>query len=186
MAYALRDGPSHLGGCEFTPLYHLQGTSQFQNFLHHYRMQSDTNKLLQIGVAWAQHQLSMSEPILWDTISVLPHLEARWLPFLCSYLGATGLCLQLYYTEVYPPQRKHDQHIMSTVIHSNAFKPHKIKHINYCRLYLGVTTLSDITLADDKTVDPHMKSGNISLLSSSAKQLLTKQGCPNQKSWKTW
>eukprot|EP00957_Ditylum_brightwellii_P087727 6680444-Ditylum_brightwellii.AAC.1 len=31
-----------------------------------------------------------------------------------------------------------------------------------------------------------MRSGNISLLSSSAKQLLTKQGCPNGKSWKTW
>eukprot|EP00957_Ditylum_brightwellii_P205321 15343346-Ditylum_brightwellii.AAC.1 len=31
-----------------------------------------------------------------------------------------------------------------------------------------------------------MRYGNISLLSSSAKQLLTKQGYLNQKSWKTW
>ena len=70
---------------------------------------------------------------------------------------------------------------MSTVINSNAFKPHKIKHINYCRHYLGVTMLSNITLADGETLDPYMRSGNISLLSSSAKQ-----GCPSWKSWKTW
>eukprot|EP00957_Ditylum_brightwellii_P210622 15365186-Ditylum_brightwellii.AAC.2 len=75
---------------------------------------------------------------------------------------------------------------MSTVVNSNAFKPHEIRQINYCRLYLGVTVLSNITLADSETLDPHMRSGNISLLSSSAKQLLSKQGCPSQKSWKTW
>eukprot|EP00957_Ditylum_brightwellii_P149672 11397946-Ditylum_brightwellii.AAC.1 len=40
------------------------------------------------------------------------------------------------------------------------------------RLYLGVTMLSGITLADGETLDPHMRSGNRSLLSSSAKQLL--------------
>eukprot|EP00957_Ditylum_brightwellii_P121395 9257856-Ditylum_brightwellii.AAC.1 len=39
MAYAIQDGPSHLGGCEFTPL-----------------MQSDTKKLLQIALTWANHQ----------------------------------------------------------------------------------------------------------------------------------
>eukprot|EP00957_Ditylum_brightwellii_P206812 15350109-Ditylum_brightwellii.AAC.1 len=185
MAYVIQDGPSHLGGCKFTPLYHLQGSSQIQNFLCHYRMQSNTKKLLQIAVTRAQHQFGMSEPILWGISSMLLHLEARWLPSLHSYLGATGLCLQLSYTGAYPPQREHDQHIMPIVINSNAFKLHEIKRINYCRLYLGVTTLSDTTLADGETLDPHMRSGNISLLSSSAKQLLAKQGCPNQNSWKT-
>eukprot|EP00957_Ditylum_brightwellii_P027664 2091062-Ditylum_brightwellii.AAC.1 len=40
--------------------------------------------------------------------------------------------------------------------------------------------------SDGETLDPHMRSGNRSLLSSSAKQLLAKQGHPNWKSWKTW
>eukprot|EP00957_Ditylum_brightwellii_P154524 11759791-Ditylum_brightwellii.AAC.1 len=75
---------------------------------------------------------------------------------------------------------------MSAVINSNAFKSHEIKCINYCGLYLGVTTLSDITLTDGETLEPHMRSGNIFLLSSSAKQILAKQGHPNQKSLKTW
>eukprot|EP00957_Ditylum_brightwellii_P096574 7355284-Ditylum_brightwellii.AAC.1 len=117
-------------------------------------MQSDTQKLLQIAVVWAQHQSGISEPILWDTISMLPHLEARWLPSLHSYLCVTGLNLQLSYTGIYPPQHKYNQHIMSTVINCKAFKLHKVKHINYCRLYLGATTLSDITLVDGEILDP--------------------------------
>eukprot|EP00957_Ditylum_brightwellii_P107618 8210645-Ditylum_brightwellii.AAC.1 len=70
MAYVIQDRPSHLGcceftplyhmqgsgGCEFTPLYHMQGSSKNQNFLHHYRTQSDTQQLLQIAVTWDQHQ----------------------------------------------------------------------------------------------------------------------------------
>eukprot|EP00957_Ditylum_brightwellii_P059505 4517763-Ditylum_brightwellii.AAC.1 len=42
-----------------------------------------------------------------------------------------------------PPQCVNDKQIMTTVIDSNTFKPHEIKRIKYCRLYLGVTTLSD-------------------------------------------
>eukprot|EP00957_Ditylum_brightwellii_P064777 4915494-Ditylum_brightwellii.AAC.1 len=67
MTYVIQDCPIHLGGCKFTPLYHIQGSSQIQNFLCYYRMQSDTKKLPQVVVAWAQHQSGMSEPILWDT-----------------------------------------------------------------------------------------------------------------------
>eukprot|EP00957_Ditylum_brightwellii_P209580 15362327-Ditylum_brightwellii.AAC.2 len=68
-----------------------------------------------------------------------------------------------------PPQHINDQHIMTTIIDSNTCKPHKIKIIDYYRLYLGVTTLSGVTLADGMTLDSHMQSGNISFLSSSAK-----------------
>eukprot|EP00957_Ditylum_brightwellii_P121363 9255401-Ditylum_brightwellii.AAC.1 len=83
MAYAIRDGPSHLGGCEFTPPYHMQDTSQIQNVLQHYRTQSDTKKLLQIALAcWAEHQAGIAEFILWDPTTQLPHLEARWIPSL--------------------------------------------------------------------------------------------------------
>eukprot|EP00957_Ditylum_brightwellii_P193114 14703647-Ditylum_brightwellii.AAC.1 len=91
VAYIVQYDPSHLGCCKFTPLYHMQGSSQIQNFLLHYRIQSDTTKILQIAVTWVQQQSGMLEPILWDTNSKLPHIEAKWLPSLCSYLGAAGL-----------------------------------------------------------------------------------------------
>eukprot|EP00957_Ditylum_brightwellii_P120989 9227727-Ditylum_brightwellii.AAC.1 len=58
--------------------------------------------------------------------------------------------------------------------------------MNYCQLYLNITTLIDITLADRNTLDPHMWSGNRSLLSSKLKHLKTKQQHPGSTSWKIW
>eukprot|EP00957_Ditylum_brightwellii_P030668 2324186-Ditylum_brightwellii.AAC.2 len=58
----------------------------------------------------------------------------------------------------------------------------ELKKLNYYRVYLSVTTLSDIMLASRMTLDPHMRSGNLSPYSSSTKQLKAKQACPNRSS----
>eukprot|EP00957_Ditylum_brightwellii_P204699 15340450-Ditylum_brightwellii.AAC.1 len=63
--------------------------------------QSNTKKLLQIVLAWVQHQTDIGKSILHDTTTPLPHLEARWLPSLQMYSGASGLKLDLGYTGVY-------------------------------------------------------------------------------------
>eukprot|EP00957_Ditylum_brightwellii_P136934 10442961-Ditylum_brightwellii.AAC.2 len=75
---------------------------------------------------------------------------------------------------------------MNAAIHSHQFTAIEIKQINNCRLYLGITMVSDITLADGCTLDPHMKAGNESLISSSSKQLQSKQARQNRTSWKLW
>eukprot|EP00957_Ditylum_brightwellii_P199182 15183397-Ditylum_brightwellii.AAC.1 len=72
------------------------------------------------------------------------------------------------------------------VVQSNEFTPIEIKKINYCREYLGVTTLDDITLADGCTLDPHMRSDNLSLFSSTTTLLKAKQQHPNRTGWKLW
>eukprot|EP00957_Ditylum_brightwellii_P182581 13907666-Ditylum_brightwellii.AAC.1 len=118
MVYAIRDGPSHLGGSEFTPLHYLQGIQQIQNFVRHFSTLSDTQCLLHISFAWMQHQSGWQTSLLKDTTSVLPHVEARWLPSLCGYLGSYGFSFNLSYTGVYPLQRVNDYHIMNAVIHS--------------------------------------------------------------------
>eukprot|EP00957_Ditylum_brightwellii_P001338 104837-Ditylum_brightwellii.AAC.1 len=82
MAYAIHDGPSHLGGVEFTPFYHLQGIQQVQNFLQYYRSNSNTSKLLQVTVAWLQYQSGWEVSVFEDTTMPMPHIESRWLPSL--------------------------------------------------------------------------------------------------------
>eukprot|EP00957_Ditylum_brightwellii_P043758 3318018-Ditylum_brightwellii.AAC.1 len=77
MAYAIRDSPSQYGEAEFTPLYHIQGIQQTENFLTHYCAVSDTQTLLQVAVAWVQHQSGWHKLILQDTTTVLPHVEAK-------------------------------------------------------------------------------------------------------------
>eukprot|EP00957_Ditylum_brightwellii_P109998 8390656-Ditylum_brightwellii.AAC.1 len=64
---------------------------------------------------------------------------------------------------------------MTTAIHSLLFSPLELRKLNYCRVYLGVTMLSDNTLADGSTLDPHMRSSYVLLYSSSIMQLKAKQ-----------
>eukprot|EP00957_Ditylum_brightwellii_P185620 14132960-Ditylum_brightwellii.AAC.1 len=75
---------------------------------------------------------------------------------------------------------------MTTVVQSNEFALIKIKKINYCREYLGVTTLADITLADGCTLDLHIQSGNLFLFSTTTTQLKAKQQHLNRTGWKLW
>eukprot|EP00957_Ditylum_brightwellii_P183400 13970454-Ditylum_brightwellii.AAC.1 len=76
MAYVIRDGPSHLGGSEFTPLYHLQGIQQIQNFIRHLRTPSEAQRLLHTALAWMQHQSGWETSLLKDTTFTLQHVES--------------------------------------------------------------------------------------------------------------
>eukprot|EP00957_Ditylum_brightwellii_P088912 6770677-Ditylum_brightwellii.AAC.1 len=72
------------------------------------------------------------------------------------------------------------------VVQSNEFTPIEIKKTNYCKEYLGVTTLAAMTLADGCTLDAHMRSGNILLFSSTTTLLKAKQQHPNHIEYKLW
>eukprot|EP00957_Ditylum_brightwellii_P090804 6914495-Ditylum_brightwellii.AAC.1 len=69
---------------------------------------------------------------------------------------------------------------------SGKFKCKEVKCINYCQMYLSVTTIVDITLASGKHLDPHMISGTKSLYSSKSIHMDINQAAPGQASWTTW
>ncbi len=85
-----------------------------------------------------------------------------------------------------PPQREHDVHIMDRVIDSGKFKPREIRMVNYCRLFLGVTTVSDVSTADGKDIDRTMFLGYPSLLASQTKWMKAEQDQPYEASWVLW
>ena len=72
---------------------------------------------------------------------------------------------------------------MSKVCISGEFTDKEIQRINYCQMYLSVTTLADIILTDEKSLDTHMYKGNKSLLSSSSKHMNIHQERPSDTSW---
>ena len=90
-------------------------------------------------------------------------------------MGKHGLSFDLKYTGLYPKQRINNNYIMIYKVLSDKFTLVKIKKLNYCRIYLRVTTVSDITLADGRTLDPYFRSRNESLYSSKSEQLQAEQ-----------
>eukprot|EP00957_Ditylum_brightwellii_P113814 8677198-Ditylum_brightwellii.AAC.1 len=72
---------------------------------------------------------------------------------------------------------------MPKEIASGKFKDKDIQWINYCRIYLNVTTIADVTLASGKQLDPNMYNGERSLYSSMATHMKINQQTPGPVSW---
>eukprot|EP00957_Ditylum_brightwellii_P160580 12225158-Ditylum_brightwellii.AAC.1 len=121
--------------------------------------------------------------ILEDVNSCLPQFEVQWLKALRRYLKWSNSQLELEKTYVYTLQRINDEHIMPKIIASGRFKDKDIQRINYCQIYLNVTTIADVTLANGKQLDTHMYKGRRSRFSSVATHMKINQQKPGPASW---
>ena len=136
--------------------------------------------------SWAQYGVGTSQPLLTDVTSKWPHFEAKWFRSLRQYLRNIGGEIRLKDTYVPRTQRKHNVFLMDIVLSSKKFGPASIRRINYCRLYLNVTLLSDITRPDGSRLDKAAYDGNLTQLLSTNPGLSVNQPKPNNKAWQEW
>jgi hypothetical protein len=83
----------------------------------------------------------------------------------------------------YPIQREHGFHIMDCALESGRFKPPEVRMLNYCRLFLGVTNISDVATAGGKEIDRTTFLGNPSLIAGPTKWMKAEQAKPYAASW---
>jgi hypothetical protein len=151
---AILYGPLTLGGTSFCSLFVQQGVSQVMMFIRHWRKHSRvTGKLFRIAISWFHSQVDVSFSILEQVHHPLPHLESKWLLSLRSFLAKLKAKLHLDKSYLPALQRLHDAFIMDVVQSSGKFTPTEICKINYCRLYLNVVTISDLTNINGRTLD---------------------------------
>jgi hypothetical protein len=148
--------------------------------------QSHQGKLVRVALQWAQYCVGTGRAILEDTTTSLPHLESEWITSLRNYLRIINGKIQVDQTGVPPHMRENDQYLMDIVIQQQKYKPHQIKRINYCRLYLNVTTVSEITNARGDMIDPAMMNGNRESTISKPKWQGVNQQKPDRVSWNLW
>ena len=180
-------GPAYLGGTDFFHLYDDQGHGQVSTFLKSWRTpNSHAGQMLRITVAWAQYCIGTSTSFLANTAQKLPHLESTWLAGLREYLHAVGGTLELDHNYVAPLQREHDQLIMDIVLQSNKFQPQQIRFVNYCRLYLRVLTLSDISNANGTQLLDGIYRGHASSIKTNTSWNHVHQQRPGPRAWDQW
>eukprot|EP00957_Ditylum_brightwellii_P001514 118194-Ditylum_brightwellii.AAC.1 len=75
---------------------------------------------------------------------------------------------------------------MPKVIASGRFKDKEIQRINYCWMYLNVTTIANVTLACGKQLNPHMYKGERLMFNSVATHMNIHQHKPGPVSWGVW
>ena len=194
-------GPLYLGGASLFHLYDDQGYGQIRTFLKFWRTpNSKPGMLLRIAYAWAQFTVGTSISILQGSGTTHPHLnipmkgigakhphlESKWIASMRDYLRGVGGYMTLDTSYIPPLQRQNDLFLMDLVLDSVQFKPCDIRRINYCRLYLNVLLLSDITTASGREIDEAMYNGNRNKLCSYTNHISVHQARPGEKAWKQW
>jgi hypothetical protein len=135
----------------------IQSEGQICLFIKHWRTNCIISKTLRIATAWCQWQSGLSTSFIFDIDTPLPHLEARWFKSLREGLGKSSFKMHLHKTYVLPPERSNDVYLMEwAVLHSELSTKGAILILNYCRLYLHVTTISELFNAAGTDILPYM------------------------------
>lgn len=153
-ARAIIYAPTTYAGGGFIPWYLLQGEGQVANFLKHWRTNTIVSKALKLAVCWSQWQAGTSTSIFQDVFTPLPHLECRWISSVRAFLTTIQGEIRLDSTHVMEGERRYDIHIMDYAQNCGLFTQDDIVILNYCRLFLHLTTVSEMLDADGRSIIP--------------------------------
>ena len=183
---AITFGPTKYGGLDFRDLKIKQGVESLRLIMRHLRFPGQPQQMLLITLDQLQHNSGLSIPLLEDPYVPAPHLEGLWIPQVRSFLRHIQGSLQIADLTIQPLQRQNDFFIMDAAVHCSFLSSSDVKRVNYCRLYLQLLTLSDMTNAQGKRLAPGIRQG-IHLWSQS-KSILREvhQERPDEASWMIW
>jgi hypothetical protein len=142
--------------------------------------------MIRIALYWAHFCARVSFPILESTNVPLPHVEAKWPMSLQQYLNDTQGSFQIQYPGVPNKMRDHDEYIMDIAMNMSKLKPGHLRRINYCRMYLNVTTISDITNATGDIIDAAAFEGRREYTQAKNTWNRVHQHKPDKNSWSLW
>lgn len=166
------------GGYGFLCLYAEQGLLSTQMFIKFWRFNSHISLVLKPTYHWAQYQTGTSSSFLFDVDNKLPHLESKWLGQLRTFLVLIGGKLVLDNPNMIKLQSHRDNFIMDQVLALKHFSTGEIKKINYCRLYLNVTLVSNVAMSCGKRINSEALTGDRKSFRSCLQYLFCKQQKP--------
>jgi hypothetical protein len=176
-----------LNGGSLRPFATEQGVAQVQYLYKHWSSTLQLNSVQRIAVSWTQFHTGVGWSILYDVKTPLPHfVKSHWLRSLRNFYCSIQGRLWLNVTYVPALQRNYDTFIMDHVLQSQLFTAQQIRRINYCRLFLQVVTVSNMTNASGNRLFNGMLSGDTKDILSETMWHYTHQGRPNSNTWKLW
>lgn len=180
-------GPTSLGGLGFPHIAHMQTATKLTHIIKNVRGDTSLGRTFRIMMENAQIQAGIEEQIL-ATTKQIRYIESTWIISLQEKMQAiqAELSIEDYWTPSL--KRVNDVMIMDRVQTMNL--PNiDVRRINYCRLYLRVTSLSEICSSDGKTIMRKYKTCNQTTSTTMRRQSNLEwphQNNPNEQSWKLW
>ena len=178
-------GPSRYGGQGFHNLRYEQGIQAIILLIRTLRSPGQPQQKFLITLDRQQAQSGFSKPLLQYPALRAPHLEGYYTTMIRNFLKTQRASIDIAGLEVYPSLRLNDQHLMDIASNSK-FSAASLRRINYCRLYLEVTTISDITSPKGKQFLPGILEGERSIHLSTSAGIPSFQARPDESSWLIW
>lgn len=179
-------GPQQIGGAGFRHLNVEQGVLQVAFFLRHIREKSQLGQLFRCIISWLQLSIGVSFSVFASPQVILPHMEAKWLAPMHNFLAEQNLSIQLDHGGVPLIQQENDSYIMDFILASNHYSPAEIRRLNYCRIYLNVVTISDLTMPDGVNINKSVRDCCPDIQSSRTAILGIIQERPSGNKWRLW
>jgi hypothetical protein len=144
--------PTSLGGMNVIHLETEQAVGHTKLMVSHLRKEDEVGRMLQTSIDQLQIQAGTS----WAVLSRHGNKARMYVDPCYAYhpwaiLDRIGSHIRLEPTTWTRPQRVGDRFIMDDVAILPGIKPIELVHVQRVRLFLGVTTLSDISSSDGKT-----------------------------------
>jgi hypothetical protein len=147
--HAVAFGPTIYNGLAMRDLTVQQGIGQLQLLIRHVRAESTQGTLFLITLSWWQQLAGVSFPLLQDTTTPLPFLDADLPSSICSYLATVdgSLYIPAIADQLPTPLREADICLIDSFL---ALKLRRtvFKACQRVRQYLGITYLSEIITTD--------------------------------------
>ena len=174
-------GSIKLGGLNLKHLYTEQGILHILYFIKHYRHYKSIGKLLHISLRWTRLILGLSYCPLLRPRPGLHHIVDPWFQTLITFLHKSNSSIE---TDDQPSIlcRQNDSSIMEDFM---SYEPTKadLRRLNLCRLYLKVSTLSDITDTDGTNILRTCWNGT---KPQPSPLLWPRQARPSNSAWRIW
>ena len=175
---------SRFQGHNFYHLKSLHISARIKYIIKHLRMKDYIGNTARSMLNWAQQAAGISTPVCM-THEPLTYLEGRWVQQLRHDLRHINSTLFIHDTWTYPPTREHDAYIMD-LINTHITSDTQKRKLNYCRLYLQVTHVSDITTSDGKKLHHGIMHKQESFNNQHQTLNWPEQQIPDKPTWKLW
>ena len=131
------------GGLDITPLYTAQTITQIETLITSFRHKTQFSSLVNISLQLLQLEAGSNAPVLSYNPGDLSFLTPTWLTSIWRACISHNINIHIPNITIQDKQRENDTHIMDSL--TEDYTNTQLQSINRCRLWMHVTTLSDIT-----------------------------------------
>ena len=179
--------PRSCGGLGFKHLFTVQGIAHITKLIQTLRTPGHSQTLLKLALMEWQIHSGCSSPLLLNPHQSCKHLEGTWLSSTRDFLATIDGSIQI--SDLYCPTStvENDVSIMDSINQLPKLGRKRIMYLNFCRLYLQVHFLSEITNINGTHLASGFWTGDSSTLRPyPPRHRYPRQASPSALVWSFW